>query len=401
MKDVFVGRQPILDRQQKLFAYELLFRSGMTDGFPDVDGGVATSSVLSTSFFVAGIDSIANGSLSFVNFPQDLLEQDIALLFPSNEIVIEILEDIPPTNKVIQRCKVLRDAGYRIALDDFVYDPKFDPLLEVADIVKIDFQAMSLDEVRAMVEKIKPFRCRLLAEKVETHEEFELAKSMGFVFFQGYFFARPEVVRRRSIPSNQQTMLSLVNLLHSSNYNISAIEKIIKIDVAISHKLLNFLNSAYFGRLSPVKSIKQAIVFLGEQGVRQFVTLIVMSNLTENKPKELSRLSIIRAKFLQNISDKSDGIESEELFMMGLFSLIPAMLDCSMSDAMDKLPLSDGIKNALVKREGPLFSFLKLIEDYEQLDKNIPSTESLPHPVGSDVIVESYIDAVNMADSFF
>lgn len=401
MKDVFVGRQPILDRQQKLFAYELLFRSSMTGGFPDVDGDVATSSVLSTSFFVAGIDSIANGSLSFVNFTKDLLEQDVAFLFPNDEIVVEILEDVPPTDNIIHRCKILSDAGYRIALDDFVYAPIYDKLLEIADIVKIDFRAMSISDIREMVEKIKPFNCRLLAEKVETHEEFEIAKSMGFVFFQGYFFARPEVVRRRSIPSNQQTMLSLVNLLHSIDYNIDAIEKIIKVDVAISHKLLNFLNSAYFGRLSPVKSIKQAIVFLGEQGVRQFVTLIVMSNLTENKPKELSRLSIIRAKFLQNVSQKTVGVESEELFMMGLFSLIPAMLDCTMGDAMDKLPLSESIKSALVQREGPLFSFLKLVEDYENLDQHIPSCELLPSAVGNDVIVESYIDAVKMADSFF
>lgn len=401
MKDVFVGRQPILDRQQKLFAYELLFRSSMTGGFPNVDGGVATSSVLSTSFFVAGIDSISNGSLSFINFPQELLEQNVALLFPSDEIVIEILEDIPPTDDIVRRCRELRDAGYRIALDDFVYDPSYNKLLEVADIVKIDFRALSISEIREMIKKIKPFHCRLLAEKVETHEEFQLAKSMGFVFFQGYFFARPEVVRRRSIPSHQQTMLYLVNILHSLDYDVDAIEKIIKIDVAISHKLLNFLNSAYFGRLSPVKSIRQAIIFLGEQGVRQFVTLIVMSHLTEHKPKELSRLSVIRAKFLQNISKRTVGIDSEELFMMGLFSLIPAMLDCTMSDAMKKLPLSESIKAALVKREGPLFSFLKLVEDYENLDEHVPSIELLPHAVDNDIIVESYIDAVNMADSLF
>lgn len=400
MSDVFVARQPIFNKRKKLIAYELLFRSGDQDGFPGIDGEVATSSLLSTSFFTAGIDRISSGNLAFVNFPEEMLLGGIANLFPPESIVVEILEDVRPTPEIVEVCRKLANQGYRLALDDFEYSTDYDELLDIVEIVKIDFVALSLKEIEEMVVKIKPFNCTLLAEKIETYEEFKVAEEMGFVYFQGYFFARPEIIKNRDISPSNQALLQLVMELHKIDFEIAPIESIIKVDVSISLKLLNFLNSAYFSRLAPLSSIRQAIVFLGERGVRQFVTLIVASKISENKPMELARLAVIRAKFLQNIG-KELGIDDEELFLMGLFSLIDAMLDVSLEYAMSQLPVSLAVKEALLEQKGTLYSFLEIVKAYESADWFVFTENSCVKGIGADQMVEFYLDAVEMMDNFF
>ncbi len=398
--DVFVARQPIFNRHKKIFAYELLFRTGMANAFPDIDGETATSSLLSSSFFTVGIEQISGGKTAFINFTHDLLLRGTPTMFPARSIMVEVLEDVRPDAEIVVACEDLVSKGYNLALDDFVFSEEWRPLVAMAKVIKVDFMLTDMDEIQEIVKTVKPYGCKLLAEKIETYEEFQQAKEMGFVYFQGYFFAKPEVLKNKDIPSSQLSLLQLMTEINRVEFDVDAIERIINQDVSVSFKLLKYLNSAYFYRLSPISTIRQAIAYLGERGVRQFVSLIATSRLSENKPTELIRNSIIRARFLEQLAIETKQENSGDYFMLGLFSLIDAMLDCSMKSLMDQLPISDSVKTALVKREGDMYVFLKAYEEYElgdwdAFDKSISS-------FGCDhaKVTDFYMDAVGWANAY-
>ncbi len=397
--DSFIARQPILNRKKKVYAYELLFRSDKTNSFPGLDGDYATSSLLSSSFFTVGIERIAGGKKAFINFTGDLLLNDIPTLFPQNAIIVEILETVKPNFEIIEKCKYLRNQGYVLALDDFVFRKEFEPLIELAEIIKVDFRLTPLEEIEKMVDRLSAYRCKLLAEKIETYEEFNQALALGFSYFQGYFFAKPEVLKNKEIPPSKLPMLKLIADANTTEFDVEALERLITQDVSISFKLLKYLNSAYFRRLQPISSIRQAIAYLGENGFRLFVSLIAASRLADNKPEELIRISIIRARFLEQIGLEIK-VSSSELFMLGLFSFLDAMLDNSMEYLLSKLPLTEDVKDALTRRSGKLFIFLKLIEAYE--DGKWTELGDLKEDLGlsGEKIVQFYIDAIGWADSF-
>jgi c-di-GMP-related signal transduction protein len=397
--DVFVARQPIFNRNKKLFAYELLFRSGMTNGFPGLDGSIATTSLLSTSFFTVGIERIAGRRKSFINFTEELLIRGTPTLFPNNRIMVEILETVRPTEEIIEICKGLRNKGYGLVLDDFVYAQKFEPLIELSKIIKVDFRATPLDEIETMVKHLSNYSCKLLAEKIETYDEFQKALSIGFVYFQGYFFAKPEILKNKEIPPSKLAILQLIADINTAEFDVAALEKLINQDVSISFKLLTYLNSAYFRRLQPISSIRQAIAFLGETGFRLFVSLIAASRLADNKPDELIRASIIRARFLEHVGKEMNMISSE-FFMLGLFSLLDAMLDNSMEYLLGKLPLTDDVNDALVSRKGKLFPFLRLAETYESGNWSDFESAQEQSGISGEKIIQFYLDALGWADSF-
>jgi len=397
--DVFVARQPIFNEHKAIHAYELLFRTGMANAFPDLDGETATSSLLSSSFFTVGIEQISGGHTAYINFTEELLLNGTPGMFPATKIMVEVLEDVHPTQEVIQACRDLVAKGYDLALDDFVFSEGWRPLIEIAKVIKIDFMLTSMEEIEEIVAIIKPYKCELLAEKIETYDEFQKALDMGFVYFQGYFFAKPEILKNKEIPSSQLALLQLITEVNKAEFDIDILERLINQDVSISYKLLKYLNSSFFYRLNPIASIKQAITFLGERGIRQFVSLIATSKLAESKPPELIRTSIIRARILELMAENIDKSNSSEFFMMGLFSLIDAMLDNSMTYLIEQLPLTDSVKEALGDRDGAMFSFLQVIEFYEagnwqEFDKILPLTG-----VDPDKFPAFYLDAVGWADS--
>jgi c-di-GMP-related signal transduction protein len=395
--DAFVARQPIFHGSKKLFAYELLFRTGMSNAFPGIDGGIATSSLLSSSFFTVGIERISGGKLVFINFTEELLRRGVPTLFPKSEIVVEILEDVQPTEEVVEACRDLQQKGYLLALDDFVFRDNLQPLIDMARIIKIDFRLTPLEEIAEMLKRIKGGRCRLLAEKIETHEEFLEAKALGFHYFQGYFFAKPEILKNREVSPSQLTVARLICEVNRRDMEYQQLEELINQDVAISFKLFNYLNSAYFGRVQPISSIRQAIAFLGERGIRMFVSLIVASRLVEQKPDELLRLSAIRGKFLEQVAITL-GINEGELFMLGLFSLLDAMLDNPMEVLVGQLPLSVEVREALVQRSGSLAPFLLLVEAYEQCNWSDVDLRLNQLQLNPEKIQTFYLDAVRMAD---
>jgi len=398
--DVFVARQPIFDRKKRIYAYELLFRTGMANAFPDLDGETATSSLLSSSFFTVGIEQISGGNKAFINFTEDLLLKGTPSMFPAGNIMVEVLEDVNPTEEIIESCKNLVAKGYDLALDDFVFTEEWRPLVKISKIIKIDFRLTEMDEIERIVEIVKPYGCQLLAEKIETYDEFKQALDMGFVYFQGYFFAKPEVLKNKDIPSSKLTLLQLITEINRTEFDVDNLERLINQDVSVSFKLLKYLNSAFFYRVQPISSIRQAITFLGERGVRQFVSLIATSKLSESKPSELIRTSIIRARMLELMAEKLGKANSSEFFMLGLFSLIDAMLDNSMSYLMKQLPLTDVVKEALSKRTGKMIPFLQAIEFYEtakweEFESNLDSVGIDPEKFPG-----FYLDAVGWADSY-
>jgi len=397
--DVFVARQPIFNRFRRLFAYELLFRTGLSNAFPGVDDGLATSSLLSSSFFTVGIEQITSGRKAFINFPEKMLLRGIPFLFSPQSIVVEILEDVEPTEEVIAACQKLLNKGYLLALDDFVYTREHRPLMELAQIVKVDFTLSTIDDIQEIVAFSKKYHFKLLAEKIETYEEYRLARDLGFVYFQGYFFSRPEVLKNKEISSSQMIYLKLIMEINRAEFDVKNLETLIGKDVAISYKLLKCINSAYYSRLQPISSIRNAIAYLGEQGIRMFVSLIATSKLSESKPDELLRTSCIRARFLELVA-RELRLDQGEAFLLGLFSLLDAILDAHMDYLMQQIPLSEDIRQALVHQTGPFFPLLQLIRIYEagqwnELDRAIKELGLV-----SSNILDYYLDAVRWSGFF-
>lgn len=396
--DVFVARQPIFDRNKTLYAYELLFRTGLSNSFPDIDEEIATTSLLSSSFFTVGIDKVTAGKIAFINFTEELIEKGTPQLFCSGKMMVEILENVAPSKEVIASCKELKEQGYEIALDDFVYDKKFDDLLYLSDIIKIDFRTTSQEKIVEMVHSLKKYDCKLLAEKVETYEEFGKAMELGFDYFQGYFFAKPEILQNKELSGSQMTLMRLISQINSAEFDVQSLTETISHDVSITYKLLTYINSAYFGRLQPISSISQAIAYLGEQGFKLFASLIITSKLAKDKPDALVKMATIRARFLELVGNELK-IDSSEMFLLGLFSIIDAMLDRNMEEILKQLPLSDKINAALLDRTGDLFIYIRLIETYETGNWVAFRFAQKRSGVDNQKLIDFYLEAIEWADA--
>ncbi len=398
--EIYVARQPVLDRNKNTYGYELLFRDGMTNAFPDIDGDEATSKILSNSFFSIGIEKITGGKKAFINFTEKLLIHKLPLMFPNDKIIVEVLEDVKPRKEVIKACKKIVEKGYDLALDDFFYQPDLEPLISMSKIIKMDFMATSIDEIKEVVNKLSAHKITFLAEKVETYKEFQQALEMGFKYFQGYFFSKPEILKGKDVSPSKITLLQIVAEANKIDFSFKDLEALIKRDVSVSYKLLRYINSAYFRRVQEISSIKHAIQLLGEKEIRRFVSLMGMATLAADKPDELIRTSIIRARLCELFGKEiTTNIDVSELFTMGLFSHIDAIMDDKIGNLMEKLPLSEGIKKALIDDEGELAAFINMASFYET--GNWAEMHKMAEKIGIDEerIPELYMDAVGWADS--
>ncbi len=399
--ETIIARQPIFDVKRNLFAYELLYRGVDMLSLANVGGNRATSSLLTSSFFTEGLEKISGNKPCFVNFTEELLLANIAESFPINNIVVEILEDVEPTDEVIAICKKLKDLGYTLALDDFVYHKKFIPLIELADIVKIDFILTPVDQISKTLNDLSQHKIDFLAEKVETNDEFVEARKLGFKYFQGYFFAKPEVVRIKELSTSKITLLNLLAEINRESVSAKKMTEIISADVTLSYRLLRYINSAYFYLIREVESILYAVSYLGENEIKRFVTLAVISEISSNKPAELVKLAAVRAKFCERLGQESPReTKTNELFMLGLFSLLHAMLDTPITDILKKIPVSDDIKQALIHQDGPLSVFLKIVMAYEKgkSKRCFKSLETVHIP--KNKLYPIYLDSLEFADIF-
>ncbi len=367
--DTYVARQPIFNKKKKLFAYELLFRNSLNNAMPDIEGDTATSKILSSSFYTIGINEITGGHKAFINFTESLILKEFPLLFSKENMVVEILEDVEPTDAIIDACKLLIEKGYTLALDDFVFKTDLEQLIKLAHIIKIDFRLTPIDEIQSCLNKLPSKNIKLLAEKVETNSEFEKALEMGFEYFQGYFFCKPEIIKGKEISTSNVNNMKLMAEINGSEFDFDRVGKLIERDVSISYKLLQYANSSFFKRINKVKKIKQALVNLGENEIRRFISFFLLSKVAHGKPEELIKQSCIRAKFCENLGTISKHCKySDELFTTGIFSLIDAILDQDIEVIMKKIPLVKEIKQALILQEGELGDYLKLSVFYEKGD---------------------------------
>jgi len=341
----YVARQPIFDREEKVFGYELLFRDGLENAFTG-DNDEASRATLDRSLLM-GLDVLCDGRRAFVNCTRDTLIKGLVTLLPSTITVVEILESVPSDPDVIAACQSLKDAGYLIALDDYVADDPREALAEIADIIKVEMQLTTEEQRLALIKRFGPTRCRLLAEKIETHAEFVRARDQGFVYFQGYFFRRPEMMNTHDMPANRMNYLRMLQEVSRPDLDSGALEKLIKAEASVCYRLLRYLNSAIFGFKSEIHSVRHALSMLGERDVRRWVRLVAAVGAGQETTSDLVLSALVRARFGELLSARVPHGDSD-LFLLGLLSLIDAMLEMPMEEVLEKLPLDHETKAVLL-----------------------------------------------------
>jgi EAL and modified HD-GYP domain-containing signal transduction protein len=363
----FVARQPIFDRAKNVFAYELLARRGPENRCDATDPDGATLDVIAGAFLTIGLDELTGGKRGFINFTRKLLLEDVAALLPSDRVGIEIVENIEPDEEVLTACRALKAAGYLLALDDFVTAMDGSPFLDLADIVKVDFLGTTPEERKKIAQDLAARGIQALAEKVETAEIFDEAVAAGYSYFQGYFFAKPDVRSTNRISGNKLSHLRMLNEVNRPELSYDQLEGVIKQDVALTYNILRFINSAWFGLRYRITSIKHALVLLGPKEIRKWFALVTLRQMGSDKPNELLVRSMTRAKMGELIAPLV-GLDSRapELFLMGMFTVIDALLDTPMQDLMPKLPLDDQIKAALLGQPNLYKDVCDIITLYER-----------------------------------
>ncbi len=347
---ICVARQPIFTADMQVWGYELLFRhEDDMHSAVFTDGDQATSQIIADGYGLAA-PGLRKGSRALINFPRNALVGAAPFVLPPEQCVVEILETVRPEPEVIQACRELKNRGYILALDDFVGDPGFEPLCELVDIIKVDILHKNPTQVRNIVEGVSKYKAALLAEKVETHEVFKVCKNLGFTYFQGFFFNRPEIIPGRKLSASQVAKLKLLKELSALDTNPDRLVEIIQTDLSISYRLLKYINSAFFGLQVEVTSIPRAVAMLGCQNMRQWLQVVILSDMnTTDKAQELVRISVQRARFLQLIAMRHPvPFDQDSMFLLGFFSLLDAILDQSMKTVLEEIPLDPGIKRALV-----------------------------------------------------
>ncbi|NHH91248.1 HDOD domain-containing protein [Pseudoalteromonas sp. MB47] len=396
----YAARQPILDRDKKLIGYELLFRDGVDNVFPDIDGDEATSRLIEGSQFNFGLEDLTDNKPAYINFTLETLQKGYPLLLGKEQVVVEILETIQPGKRLLALVKDLKEKGYILALDDYIHQPVWRHFYPYIDIIKIDFLTCDLDSIKAIIEAIKPYpHIKLLAEKVETYEKYQLALEMGFSYFQGFFFSKPEMVQSKTLPPSEMALAELLYETSSIDLNLRKITEVFERDVNLSYKLLRYSNSAAFKRRAEISTIKQALIVLGSEEIKRFLSLLFAAQVAADKPAELIRLSLTRARFAELLAISHGKMRDTGMaFLTGMMSLMDAILDEDMPSVMNKLPLTIEIKDALLKDEGLLATYLKLVKFYEQA--NWEKAKEIQQQLGlkPEEVPDAYHDALSWSN---
>ncbi len=366
---IFVARQPIFDRNNDIWGYELLFRHSPDSKYAQIDDdNVATSQIIVDGFALASQDA-EPGRRMLINFPSKLILDGVAQALPKDICVIEMLETISPTPDVLQAIQVLKDEGYTLALDDYVGQPGFEPLIEAADILKIDVLELSDEEVFALANKYRSSGLKLLAEKVEDQARYDLTRKLGFSFFQGYFFSKPVIVPGKKIPAGVVAKMQLMEKLSNPDTEFSELSKIIEQDISLSYRLLKFINSSAFALRSTVNSIAQAINLLGQQPLKRWAMVVLLSDMDSSpKGQEIAYISLVRARFLEQLFSESNNAayKADTMFLLGLLSKLDTLLGQPMGEILAAMPLQEEFKQALVGQSTGPKVWLNMLENVEK-----------------------------------
>jgi EAL and modified HD-GYP domain-containing signal transduction protein len=363
----YVARQAILNKNKELYAYELLFRDGEDNCFPDISPDEATSKILTDSHLDLGLEDISAGKPVFINFHQDTLLHRFPTSLDPKKVVIEVVETVKPTPELVQACKTIKELGYTLALDDHDFDPQWDVLLPYVDIIKVDIVECDEQTLIDNIGKYVNSKIKLVAEKIETMQDFEKYRDMGFDYFQGYFFARPEIIKQKKLPTSKLSLIELIGVSTAAEFDVDKVSSIIERDVSLSYKLLRFINNPLVYKTNGISNLRHALNYMGQVEVKKFIALLALANLGDNKPVELIHLSLVRAKFCDLVGQaKSLSNNPPTGFLVGLFSLLDSLLDQPMQGIVEKLPIGENIKAALCGDENELRQYLALIRAFER-----------------------------------
>jgi EAL and modified HD-GYP domain-containing signal transduction protein len=345
----FIARQPIFDRDRNIVGYELLFRDSFENYFSHPDQNEASSQMITNCSMLFDLSTLTDNRLAFVNATRETLLGEWLTLLPPANTVIEVLETVAPDDEIIEACLRLKRAGYRLALDDFVYRQDYRKLMELADVIKVDVLQSAQEERHEIKKRCVDLNLSLLAEKVEDHQMFDVVQEEGFSLFQGYFFAKPEILVTQDIPANKMTQLRLLQQIQRPEVTPDQLAALLKRDLALSYKLLRYINSAFFGWQVEVHSVRHAIVLLGEKEFRKWASLVVVTSLALDQPQALILQSVFRARFLESLAPLL-GLQQRghDLFLMGLFSMMDVILGVPMKLALKDLPLAEDVQATLL-----------------------------------------------------
>lgn len=353
MSDIYVGRQPIYNKNLGIHGYELLFRTGKDNSamLGDLSADGATSTTIINSFLEIGLEKLVGDRLAFINLTEQFFLDETALPISPKQVVLEILEDIPITAKLIMAVERLKKKGFTIALDDYIYNPVHKPIVSLADVIKIDIMQLDRKELIRHVKILKKFKALLLAEKVETLDEYEFCRDLGFDYYQGYFLSRPRIIKSKSLPGNKMAVLNLLSVLNSPSADVEELEEAISFDVSMSYKILKLLNSAFFSFDNKVESIKHAIVILGRNQLRSWASMMAMAKL-DDRPSEMIHIAMTRGKMCELLAEQSNLGSLGSYFTAGLFSALDILMEREINELIEPLPLSDDVAEALLERKG-------------------------------------------------
>lgn len=386
-----VARQPILDKNLNIFSYELLFRGKDSESF---NGEQATAQVIMNTLESIGFTNLTEGQPAFINFTDELLKQGIPDLLAPEMVYIEVLETVTVDQKLLSGLETYKEMGFKIVLDDFVFSEDLIPLIKLADYIKIDFIITKGAERKKIITICNQYNSDIqyIAEKVETYDEFFAAKDMGFDYFQGFFFTKPKIIKAKKINSYSFTFFKMMKELNKDDPKIKKIEEIIKSDLSMSYSLLRIINSAHYGY--DVKSIRQAIVLLGVDRLRKWSLLYFLKGLDNEKPDILFKTAILRANFAESLAGYFGDNRGENLFVLGLLSVIDAYLDRKLENILAEISLSNNLKEALIKREGQLGDLLLFIEAFEKLNLKEAENYIKKYSINYGMVFDNYSTAL-------
>ena len=393
----FIARQAILDASKQIFAYELRYRDSENNAFPvGVTDEQATGRMFFNSLILVGKDKLVANHCAFINLSDTTLLQEITRLLKPDNLVLECVERSQNIEELLAIVKTLRKQNYKFALDDYDKDPRWEPLLPYMSYVKLELEHPIL-KTTTLAKKLKRLypKLKIVVERIETYEDFNYIQQAGVDLFQGYFFAKPEMVKSKSLPPSEMALAELLYETSVVDVDIKKITSVFERDVNLSYKLLRYSNSAAFKRRAEINTIKQAVVVLGNQELKKFLSLLFAAQVSSEKPIELIKLSLTRARFCELLAQKHKGIQDTGMaFLVGMMSLMDAILDESMEGVMKKLPLSNLIKDALVQKQGILAQYLGLIKAYEQADWELTGEYCERIKFSNDLLPEIYNQAV-------
>ncbi|HTT32531.1 MAG TPA: HDOD domain-containing protein [Methylomirabilota bacterium] len=396
MYERFIARQPIFDARLKVFAYELLFRSGPQNIFQPRKE--ASSSVIVDSSTLFDLQTLTGHSRAFINVDEPALLRGAAHLLPPQRVVIEILETVDPTPEVVQACADLCAAGYTLALDDFAGDPKWDPLLPYVKFLKVDFRASDPEKCREIARRFRSNGVQLVAEKVETQADMKRARSLGFAYFQGFFFCKPMMVEGRDIPGNKLTYFQLLKAISEPVLSYSQIEELLKHEPALVYKLLRYMNSPLVGLRVEIHGVREAIALLGDKEFRRWVSVVAVVAMSSDKPPEIIRTALTRGYFCEELSHLIGmSAESSDLFLMGLLSVTDALLDRPIESILAGIPVSEELRVALCGGSNRFRNVYDALLAYERADWSGLSSIAHHFPTVEEQVPICYLAAAGRA----